>query len=101
MQLVDFKPQTKESFNLIGKIKIRVLVILALLTALLVAAQLLFAANLATDGQKFAQVEQDLQKLEAENTALRVEIAKLSALGSLSKIARDLGFDKPQQVITP
>lgn len=101
MILVDFKPEKKQNFNLIGRIKVQILVILSVLALSLVAAQLILAASLATDGAKFASIEKELARLEAENTTLRVEIAKISSLSALSLKAHELGFEKPQRVITP
>lgn len=101
MILVDFKPEKKPNFNLIGRIKVQVLILLSVLATVLVVAQLIFAAGLATDGAKLAAIEEELSRLEAQNAALRVEIAKVSSLATLSGKARELGFEKPQQVITP
>lgn len=101
MLTVDFKPEKKRNFNLLGRIKVQVLILLSVLALALVVAQLIFAAGLATDGVKFAHVEEELARLEAQNSSLRVEIAKASSLSTLSEKARDLGFEKPQKVITP
>lgn len=101
MILVDFKPEKKQTLNLLGRIKVQVLVMLSVLALALVAAQLIFAAGLATDGAKFAGIEEELARLEAQNSSLRVEIAKASSLSTLSEKAKELGFEKPQQVITP
>jgi hypothetical protein len=87
-------------FNLIGKIKVRVLVVLSVVIFALIFAQLVFANNLATEGQKLAQVYTEIRELEAENTLLKVEIAKKSSLASLSKEAQSQGFRKPEKVIT-
>lgn len=101
MILVDFKPEKKQTLSLLGRIKVQVLVILSVLALSLVAAQLIFAADLATDGAKFAGIEEELARLEAQNSSLRVEIAKVSSLSTLSEKAKELGFEKPQRVITP
>lgn len=101
MITIDFKPEKKQTFNLIGRIKVQVLVMLSVLALSLVAAQLIFAASLATDGAKLATVEEELARLEAENTTLKVEIARRASLTALSEKARELGFEKPQKVITP
>lgn len=97
----DFKPQRKENFNLIGKIKLQVIIFLSVVAGFLILTQLIFAAHLATDGQKLSQIEQEIKKLESQNTSLKIEVAKESSLSNLSKKAGDLGFKKPQQVITP
>lgn len=101
MIIVDFKPEKKQTLSLLGRIKVQVLMILSVLALSLVAAQLIFAADLATDGAKFAAVEEELARLEAQNSSLRVEIAKASSLSTLSEKAKELGFEKPQRVITP
>ena len=87
-----FNYRAKQDFNLIGKIRVQVLIILAVVTALILFAQLVFAATLATHGQKVSQVEQEIQKLEAENTSLRVQISQESSLTKLSEKAKQLGF---------
>ena len=85
----------------IGKIKVKILVLIALTITVLFATQIVFAASLATDGQKLSEIEQQIKSLEAENTTLKVEIAKESSLVTLSKKASQLGFIKPSTVIAP
>ena len=97
----DFKIKKKDNFNLIGKSKVKVLVIIGLLVSASFFAQLVFANNLATDGEKLAKIHEEIKKLEAENTTLKVEIAQESSLNTLSEKAQKLGFAKPSQVITP
>lgn len=97
----DFKIKKKENFNLIGKIKVKVLVITGLLVGTLFFAQLVFANNLATDGEKLAKIHEEIKRLDAENTTLKVEIAKESSLVTLSQKAQNLGFLNPSKVITP
>ena len=63
--------------------------------------QLVFAGNLAIGGQKLSEVENEIKRLEAENTTLKVEIAKEAALSNLAADAQKLGFEKPKQVIIP
>ena len=77
------------------------MVVISSAATLLFFTQLVFANGLATDGQKIAQVEEEIQNLESENTILRVEIARKSSLVSLSKKAAEDGFKKPSLVITP
>ncbi len=93
----DFKniyiKEKKESFNLIGRIKIKVLILAAIAVAFLFSAQLVLANNLATDGQKVSQIEDQINHLEQENTTLRAGIAQESSLSYLSQKAKDLGFD--------
>lgn len=97
----DFKYQKKRSYDLIGKIRVKVLVVAAIALVVLFFAQLVLAANLATDGQKLAAIGQEIRRLEAENTTLVTEIAQLSSLTNLSQKAASLGFVKPTKVITP
>ena len=91
----DYKIKKKRSFNLIGKIKVQVLLTFACLVVSLFFVQLVFANSLATDGEKLAQIEQEIQKLNEKNTSLKVEIARESSLVTLSQKAKDTGFKKP------
>ena len=98
----DFKiEQNKPNFNLIGRVKVKVLVVASILAATLITAQMVFANNLATDGNKLSNVSDQITRLERENISLKVEIAQESSLSSLNKKAQDFGFVKPQKVITP
>lgn len=89
----------KKDLNLAGKIEVKILVFFACAVILLLFTQLVFANNLATDGQKLSEIEEEIQKLNAENTTLKVEIAKESSLNALSKKAKDLSFERPSRVI--
>src|SRR3989344_4545435 len=91
-----FKNSRDESFNLVGKVKVKLLIVLAFFFT-----QLVFAGNLAIGGQKLSEVENEIKRLEAENTTLKVEIAKEAALSNLAADAQKLGFEKPKQVIIP
>ncbi|GEM_PF-2816581 len=88
-------------WNTIGKIKIRVLVTFSLFLLALFATQLVFAANLATDGQKLAKVQEAITKYESENADLRAQIARQSSLTNLSQKAKTLGFTASPKIITP
>ena len=92
----DYKIKKKRSFNLIGKIKVQILLTFACLVVSLFFVQLVFANSLATDGEKLAQIEQEIDKLQEENTTLKVKIAQESSLITLSQKAKDIGFKKPQ-----
>lgn len=82
-----------------GKIRVKILVIFATLVAGLFFAQLVFANNLATDGKKLSRTEEEIQKLEEENTVLKIKIAQNSSLSNLSKKAKEMGFIKPSEVL--
>jgi cell division protein FtsL len=101
----DFKTyrisKKENNFNLVGKIKVKLLVTSSFIVFVLLFAQLVFANNLATEGEKIAGVEQEIQRLEAENTSLKVEIAKSSSLTNLSEKAKKLGYQKPSEIIVP
>src|SRR3972149_1935724 len=102
MQIRDFKTRrNQQNFNLIGKIKVKVLIILATVVALILTTQLVFAASLATDGEKLSQIELEIRSLEQENTALKVKISDESSLKTLSKKAEQLGFTKPSEIVVP
>lgn len=94
------KKQKENSFNLVGKIKVKILVICAFIVVSLFFAQLVFANNLAVDGQKLSEIEDQIAKLEEDNTTLRAEIAKESSLSTLSQRAREMGFEKPSKLTT-
>lgn len=101
LSVADFNKQTKRSdnYNLTGKIKVKLLVVLTGAVTALFFVQLVFANNLATDGQRLSEIETEIQRLEAENTTLMVKIAQESSLINLSKKAKDLGFAKPENLI--
>ena len=61
--------------------------------------QLVFASNLAVDGQKLSQFDEEIRQLEAENTNLRVKIAQESSFTNLYQKAQRLGFQNPSEVI--
>lgn len=99
----DFKRSrsNENSFNLLGKVKVKILIVFSIVLFATVTAQLVFAASLATDGQKLSQIYEEMEKLEEENTRLKVEIAQNSSLVNLSQEAAKTGFQKPDKVITP
>lgn len=99
-----FNPSTEGvlvRWNTIGKIKIRVLLTFSLFLVALFATQLVFAANLSTDGQKLAKVQESITKYESENADLKAQIARQSSLTNLSQKAKELGFTASPKIITP
>ena len=98
----DFSVIKKEKSNLnLGKIKVGLLVTFTIIAIALILTQLVFANNLATDGERLAQIEADIERLAAENTTLKVKISEEASLASLSKKAQGAGFTKPSKVIIP
>lgn len=96
----DFKVVKKQpEYNLIGKIRVRLLVVLATFVFGLFFAQLVFANNLATDGQKLGEIQKQIENLNAQNMTLKVQIAQVSSFQTLSKKAQDLGFVDPKDPI--
>lgn len=85
----------------LGKVKIKILLLLTIVLASLLSAQLVFATNLSTDGQTLTSVEKQIESQETENLNLRSKIAKVSSLANLSKKAQKLGFETPEKIITP
>ncbi len=77
------------------------LVFLGVLLVVLFTAQLVFASNLATDGQKLAQISVQISQMETENTNLKVQIAQQSSLTELSQKAQQMGFAQPSKIIAP
>lgn len=92
--------KTSEFFQL-GKIQVKMLVISCFIFISLVFAQLVLANNLATDGEKLAQIYNEINSLQAQNTQLKTQIAQNSAFSNLEKEAKAQGFQKPSKVINP
>lgn len=101
MVRIDYKNKNKPSYDFVGKIKLKVLLLVAAVTFLIISAQLVFANNLATDGQKIAKIKEEIHRYETENTTLKVEIAQESSLTTLYQKAQKLDFNKPARIITP
>jgi len=89
------------TWNSLGKIKIRLLITFSFLLITLFATQLVFATNLATDGEKLAQMEREIQTKQSENANLKTEIARQSSLTSLQERAKTLGFSSNPKIINP
>lgn len=102
LPISDFKriEKKKENYNFIGKVKVKVVVACAIFVFILFGAQLVFANHLAVGGHRLSQIENEASTLEAENTILRTQIAKVSSLTSLAQKAPSLGFQKPSKIIT-
>lgn len=102
LPISDFKriEKKKDNYNFIGKIKVKVVIACAIFVFALFGAQLVFANHLATGGRELSQVEKEANALEAENTILRMQIAKVSSLTALAQKAPSLGFQKPSKIIT-
>lgn len=81
-----------------GSIKVRIIILFSMITTCMIFTQLVFANNLATDGQKLSDVQIEIKQLESENTTLKAEIAKHSALTELAEKAESLGFKKPEKL---
>jgi len=92
---------TQIETNLLGRVKVKVLVVFTLIFFSLVGAQLVFANNLATDGPKISDVYSQIDQLQAQNTQLEMQIAQNSSLATLQKEAQSQGFVQPTKVITP
>lgn len=89
------------SFGSIGKIKLRLLVTFSIFLIGLFLTQLVFAANLSTDGQRLAKAQEAIAKYESENAGLKAQIARESSLSNLSQKARALGFSASPKIINP
>ncbi|OGD86888.1 hypothetical protein A2870_03285 [Candidatus Curtissbacteria bacterium RIFCSPHIGHO2_01_FULL_41_11] len=99
----DFKigKKVESNFNLVGKIKVKLIVLFTFFAGTLIFTQLVFANNLATDGNKLSSINEEIAKFERENTTLKVQIAQESSLTVLSQKAKEAGFEKPTKVIVP
>lgn len=89
------------NFGSIGKIKLRLLVTFSIFLIGLFLAQLVFAANLSTDGQKLAKAHEAIAKYESENAGIKAQIARESSLSNLSQKAQALGFSASPKIINP
>src|SRR3989344_2946065 len=95
----DYKDKERKKYSkFYGEIRLKILVVIAILVVSLVSSQLVFANNLAVDGQKLSEIDDKIKNLDAQNTTLKIEIAKISSLTQLSQKAEVLGFVKPQRV---
>lgn len=88
-------------FFQLGKVQVKILVVSCFMFFSLVGAQLVFANNLATDGEKLSQIYQQIDAIQAENTQLKAQIAQKSAFSNLEKEAKTQGFQKPSKVLMP
>ena len=75
------------------------MVVLTVLVCSLFFAQLVFANNLATDGQKLGQIQAQIANLKDQNMTLRVQIAQTSSFQTLAKKAAEMGFVNPKDPI--
>ncbi|MEX2028350.1 MAG: hypothetical protein WD988_02520 [Candidatus Curtissbacteria bacterium] len=73
----------------------------SILLGALFVTQLVFAANLSTDGQKLTKIEQLRAQYESENAGLKAQIAQESSLTNLSRKSQELGFTSSPKIITP
>ena len=99
----DFIPKKEnKKLRFFGKARVQILVSVGAITILaLIFGQLVFANNLATDGEKLAKIEDQIQKLQDENTGLRMQIARETSLTNLSKVAQEEGFSRPAKIVRP
>ena len=89
----------KNKFSVRTRYILSYIICIALVIFTLFTAQIVFASNLAVDGQKKSKVDEQIKVLEAQNTILKIEIAKESSLTSLVKKAKDLGFKNPEDIL--
>jgi len=99
----DFLPKKEnKKLRFFGKAKLQIVIYVGVFTMLaLIFGQLVFANNLATDGEKLANIEDEIQKLQYENTSLRMQIAKETSLAYLSQVAQKEGFSRPAKIVRP
>lgn len=105
LPISDFNYKNKivknEKIDLIGKVKLKILVFFAVILTLLFGAQIVFAGNLSSDGKKLHEINTEAHKLESENLNLKSKIAQISSLTNLSQKASTLGFSKPSKILNP
>ena len=93
--------EKKEKIDLIGKVKLKILVFFAVILTLLFGAQIIFAGNLTSDGKKLHEVSAEANRLESENLYLKSKIAKVSSLTNLFQRSQEMGFHIPSKVLNP
>lgn len=69
------------------------------LAVLLILVQLVISHNLATQGERFRQLEQQALNLEQENIIFAEEINKAGSLSRIDQEAKKLGFSRASQVL--
>lgn len=94
----DYKNNAKNKPGVSGNIKLKVLLLAGFSMISLFFTQLVFANNLATDGQQLARVQSEIKRLERENMTLEAKIAEQASLTNLSKKAVDMGFKTPEKI---
>lgn len=97
----NYKIEKKEKIDLLGKVKLKILVFFAIILTALFAAQIVFAGNLSSDGKKLHEIKTEISSLESENLYLKSKIAQTSSLTGLFQKAQALGFKKPEKLLNP
>jgi len=95
----DYKKNINNKTNYDGKIKVKLVLFIGITVTFLIFTQLVYAGNLAVDGQRLADIEEHIKILEDDNITLKVDIAKETSLATLSQKAQKLGYQKPEKII--
>jgi cell division protein FtsL len=96
-----YKIENIEKTDFFGKVKLKILIVFAIILSSLFAAQIVIAGGLTADGKKLHQINEEALKLQSENLYLKSQIAQISSLTNLSQKAQTLGFNKPLKVLDP
>ncbi len=97
----EYKIENIQKTDFFGKVKLKILIVFALILSSLFGAQIVIAGGLTSDGKKLHEINQEALQLQSENLYLKSQIAQISSLTNLSQKADTLGFNKPSIVLDP
>lgn len=97
----NYKIENIEKTDFFGKVKLKILIVFALILSALFGAQMVIASSLTSDGKKLQGITEEAAKTESENLYLKSQIVQISSLANLSQKAQTLGFNKPSKILDP
>lgn len=65
----------------------------------LLLVNLVFSNRMSTSGEEIEAVQMEIEKQQAENKALELEVTQLSSISGLLKRAENMGFVSSSQVL--
>lgn len=84
---------------MIYKLRPNLFLLVTVLLAVVVAAQLIVSSALAGKGSELVRLEEEARRLERENSKLKQEFAEKSSLSKIAQVAKELGFTKPSSFV--
>lgn len=97
----NFKIENKDKTDFFGKVKLKILIVFALILSSLFGAQIVIAGTLTADGKKLQEINEEAAITESENLYLKSQIAQVSSMTNLSQKANSLGFNHPSKILDP